>query len=352
MFKRARLKLTFFYLLIIMLISISFSVVIYRFLTSEINRVVRMEKLHQQGVYYPAKKFLIQFDEPIPHKGIIITPPDPEVLEEAKQRILFVLIAINLGILGLSGIAGFLLAGLTLKPIKNMVDEQNRFITDASHELRTPLTSLKSEIEVNLRDKKLTLAEAKKILESNLEEVNNLQYLSDNLIKLAQTHQPNGIKFEKVSLLKISNEALRKIEKLAKKKNMRIINNIQDVTLQGDKQSLTELFVLLLDNAIKYSPSETTVTVSSSTLRLHPKGVNSILVKISDQGVGIDEKDIPFLFERFYRADKARTKVAADGFGLGLSIAKEIVDKHSGSIEVKSEVGKGTTFTIKLPLEH
>lgn len=340
MFNKARLKLTFWYLLIIMLISISFSFVIYRFLTSEIDRVLRMEKMRQQG-YVPAKRFLIQFDEPAPQQGIIIAPPNPEVLEEAKDRILIMFIIINVGILGLSGVAGYLLAGLTLKPIQKMVDEQNRFITDASHELRTPLTSLKSEIEVNLRDKKLTLAEAKKLLESNLEEVNNLQYLSDNLMKLAKTHRPQDVKMENISLLKISRGAIKKVKKMAKKKNINIENKIEDINVMADRQSLTELFVIFLDNAIKYSKNDTKVEVSSA------KSADSVSIEIKDRGQGIEKADLPFLFDRFYRADRARSK---DGFGLGLSIAKEIIDKHSGSIDVKSQTKKGTTFIIRLPL--
>jgi signal transduction histidine kinase len=304
-----------------------------------------MEKMRQQGIYYPAKKFLIQFDEPIPQQGIIITPPNPEVLQEAKERILLMLILINIGILGLSGIAGYLLAGLTLKPIKNMVDEQNRFITDASHELRTPLTSLRSEIEVNLRDKKLSLPEAKKLLESNLEEVNNLQYLSDNLIKLAQTHKPNGIKFEKVSLPEISEYAVKKVKKLADKKEVEINTDISNLILNGDRQALKELLVIFLDNAIKYSPEKSEVRLSTK------KSGGNAIIEIKDHGIGIDEKDIPLLFERFYRADKARSKKDTDGFGLGLSIAKQIVDKHKGTIDVKSKVGSGTIFQIKLPLK-
>lgn len=344
MFGRARLKLTGWYLLIIMLISISFSAVIYQFSTSEINRAIRMEKMRQQGMTsYPAKKFIIQFDEPMT-QGVLISPPSPEVLQEAKERILFVLIAINLGILVLSGMAGYLLAGLTLRPIKDMVDEQNRFITDASHELRTPLTSLKSEIEVNLRDKKLTLPEAKKILESNLEEVNNLQYLSDNLIKLAQTHRPNGIKFEKVSVVSISQEAIKKVQKMADKKNIQINTNLNDLFLTADKQSIKELLVIFLDNAIKYSPNESEINLYAK------KSGNNALIEIKDHGIGIDQNDIPFLFERFYRSDKARTKKDAEGFGLGLSIAKDIVEKHSGSIEVKSKPNSGTAFIIKLPI--
>lgn len=343
MFNRARLKLTLWYLLIIMLISLSFSFVIYRFLTSEINRALRMEKLRQQGQAFSKRQFFIQFDEPAGQE-IIVAPPNSEVLEEARDRILLMLVVINFGILGLSGAAGYLLAGLTLKPIKVMVDEQNRFITDASHELRTPLTSLRSEIEVNLRDKNLTLVEAKKLLESNLEEVNNLQYLSDNLIKLAQTHKFTGIKFENVSLLKLSESAVKKVEKLANKKKVQIDNTVEDINIKGDRPSLIELFVIFLDNAIKYSTENTKVNLSTK------KSGNKVLLEIKDQGTGIDKKDLPHLFDRFYRADRARTKQDADGFGLGLSIAKQIIDKHKGSIEVKSIVNEGTIFTIALPV--
>lgn len=325
-----------------MLISISFSVVIYRFSTSEINRVLRMEQLRKEGQYIPGKRVVVPFDFNDPtQKMIMLGQPNTEVLEEAKERILYALIAINLAILGLAGLAGFLLAGLTLKPIKKMVDEQNRFITDASHELRTPLTSLKSEIEVNLRDKNLTLADAKKLLQSNLEEVNSLQYLSDNLIKLAQNKQQNSAKIETVSIPDISISALKKVEKLAKKKEIKINTEIEDIKVEGEKQSLTELLVIFLDNAIKYSNKNSEINLSAK------KSGKNALIEIKDQGAGIDKKDLPMLFERFYRSDKARS---ADGFGLGLSIAKQIVDKHNGSVNVKSQINKGTTFTIKFPL--
>ena len=152
MFNRARLKLTLWYLLIIMLISISFSMVIFRVLTSEFNRVIKMDKLRQQGINYPPQKTLIFFQNGSDDmaRGVMISPPHIEVIDEAKQRLLHILIGINLLILGFSGAAGYFLAGRTLRPIKLMLDEQRSFITDSSHELRTPLTALKSEIEVNL----------------------------------------------------------------------------------------------------------------------------------------------------------------------------------------------------------
>lgn len=322
MFQSARLKLTVWYLLIIMLISLCFSVAIYEVITNELSRVERIQRLRQERQRRPAI--------------------DPEVIEETKNRLMAILILINLGILGVSAVLGYFLAGRTLKPIKDMVDEQSRFITDASHELRTPLTSLKSEIEVNLRDKNLTFKNAKKLLQSNLEEVNNLQYLSDNLIKFTQFQETNSNDFEQINLKEVAEEAERKITNLAKRKNISIKNQIKNITISGDRQNLKELFVIFLDNAIKYSSNKTTVTLTSK--------INDFAeIKINDQGWGIDEKDIPHLFDRFFRADKSRSKSEIGGYGLGLSIAKQIIDEHHGSVSVESKIGKGTVFTILLP---
>lgn len=329
MFQSARLKLTAWYLLIIMLISIAFSVAIYQVLVTEFARVERVQRL-RRTLRIPSES----------RRPVI----DPEVLKESENRLRATLILINLAILGVAGVAGYFLAGRTLRPIRDMVDEQSRFITDASHELRTPLTSLKSEIEVNLRDKNLKLEDAKKLLQSNLEEVNNLQYLSDNLIKLTQ-YQKTADRhvFEKVSLKEVLNEAQKKIANLARIKNIIIKDNTRNFILKADKQSLIEVFVIVLDNAIKYSPKGRQVALSSK------KVDRSVEISVSDQGIGISREDLPHLFDRFYRVDKSRTKVDVSGYGLGLSIAKQIIEKHGGLIQVKSEIDKGSIFSIRLP---
>lgn len=336
MFTQTRLKLAAWYLLIIMLVSVSFSLAMYKVLTSELSRVERVQRLRQEGQ-------LPEFRQRFPRVFIL----DPQLVEETKDRLKTILLLVNLGILGASSLAGYFLAGRTLRPIKEMVDEQNRFITDASHELRTPLTSLKTSIEVYLRGKQHTVRESDKLLSSNLEEVNDLQSLSDNLIKLTQYQKINGnIVFENTSFAEIIEEALKKVSNLAKHKNITIKNQIKDYTIEADKQSLIETFVIFLDNAIKYSDKNTKVTLTSKITS------NSILVNIKDEGVGIAEQDLPHLFDRFYRADKSRTKTDVQGYGLGLSIAKQIVDKHNGSISVENESDKGATFTIQLPMKH
>ena len=342
MFRSARIKLTFWYTLIIMLISIFFSVAIYEVLTSELDRVERMQRLR-------IERQLPQFYDlfPIPKlqpKHLFI---DPELVVETKNRLLLILALINFSILAISAGAGYLLAGKTLRPIANMVKDQNRFISDASHELRTPLTSLKTEIEVNLRDKNLKPDQLKKILLSNLEEVNHLQYLSDNLIKFTQYQKNTDLNISKnLSLLSIFDESIKMIAKLAKYKNIVIKNNITNLKIDGNKDSLVELFVIFLDNAIKYSPDKTAITLTSK------KTAQQISVSIADQGIGIEESDILNIFDRFYRVNKSRNKDRVTGYGLGLSIAKQIVEKYNGNISVKSKINSGTTFTINFPAEQ
>ena len=121
-----------------------------------------------------------------------------------------------------------------------------------------------------------------------------------------------------------------------------VINKVGDQEISGDANSLTEMFVILLDNSIKYSDKNTCITLESKI-----SGKN-VVVSIKDEGIGIDKKDIPYIFERFYRADKSRTKSHVKGFGLGLSIAKQIAEKHNGQIKVESAQGKGSTFFVSI----
>lgn len=334
MFESARIRLTAWYLLIIMSVSILFSLVIYNGINVELQRFEQIEEIAQE----------FESQGLVPPKQISRSRVDPEMISAARARLITTLGIINLVILAVSGFAGYFLAGRTLRPIQHMVDQLNRFVSDASHEMRTPLTSLRSEIEVSLLNKKLTLPQAKKLLQSNLEEVIQLQELSDNLLELTQyDNTNNAVLFAPVSTAEVLKEAVKKVHGQAKKKNITIEQTFKEVIVTGNKDRLRELFTILLDNAIKYSNSESTVKVTSK----HEK--KSVYISVSDQGIGIDKKELPYIFERFYRSDKSRSK-KIDGFGLGLSIAKKIVTMHKGSISVKSVPQKGTTFIIRLPL--
>jgi two-component system sensor histidine kinase CiaH len=335
LFESARLKLTTFYLAIIMLVSVSFSLAIYKGVTLEFGRsFTRIEQRLRAGE----------------GNFRMLVGPRPffrEDLETARRRILTGLLYANGVILLLSGAAGYFLAGRTLEPIEKALEEQKRFVADASHELRTPLTALKTSLEVALRDKKMSLKEARKILASNLEDINNLQSLTNNL--LALTRYQEGVTdfvFKKVNIAEVIENAVKKIHPLAKKKGTAVNLKVGDIVLEADRESLEEMALIFLDNGIKFTPQGGKVTITTRA------GKKYALIEVKDSGVGIAKKDLPHIFDRFYRADKSRTKTGADGFGLGLSLAKRIIEMHGGSIDVSSVVDKGTTFSIKLPLEH
>jgi len=333
MFNTARTKLTAWYILILMSVSIAFSVVIYRGMAMEVDRFSRLQRVRLER----------RFDEfGIPHPPSI----DNEIIQEIKQHIILVLLGINGGILIVFGGLSYLLAGKTLSPIQEMLEEQNRFVSDASHELKTPITAMKSALEVYIRDPKLTLTEAKQVLRDNIEEVNRLQALSESLLTLSENGAYNAsFQFTQLHLKDIITTAFNRVKHGADKKKIKVhITSLPDKKIKGNEEKLTELFSILFDNAVKYSLEETTISITGSLIK---KGIE---IGIVDKGIGIETKDLPHIFDRFYRSDVARSKSDVGGYGLGLSIAKKIIDNHKGEIHIESGVNLGTTVSVWLPL--
>lgn len=332
MFHRARLKLTAWYILVAFIITCLFSLLSYNGLRFELEQGLQRQRIYLQQGYVPN-------GPPV----TILRRIDPDLMRELRNHLILRILYIDAAIILVAAIGGYLLAGRTLKPIQKMVDEQNRFITDASHELRTPLTSLRSELEASLLSKKISEKEAREVLKSNLEEVISLQHLSDNLLELAAQQKPATQSLNEINIVEVIDESIKKILPLAKKKHITINSKVKSAVIHGERSYLIELFVILLDNAIKYSDTHTAITVTSV------KKDKTITTTVKDEGMGINKEDQEKIFERFYRSDKSRTKSKTKGYGLGLAIARQIVTDHRGTITVKSEVGKGTTFTVSLP---
>jgi two-component system sensor histidine kinase CiaH len=334
MFKETRIKLTAWYLLIIMSISIFFSAVIYEGFSSELGRVERIQRLRIERQFPGMPNMVQQFGQGIEAGNFYL---DPDLINETKQRLILILVGINSFILVSSAVAGYFLAGRTLQPIKLTLEEQKRFTADASHELRTPLTSMKTEIEVFLRGKRLSLDEARKLLKSNLEEVNKMQKLSNYLLTLNKYQDRSSFPLKEINLKEIAKEGIHEMEKSAKMKNIKIIQKLKSTNVYGNKDSLVKLMTILLDNAIKYSKKGRKIIVKTE----------SNFLEVEDFGIGIAKKDISHIFDRFYRAETSRSKEKVDGYGLGLSIAKNIVELHKAKIEVKSKLGKGAAFIVR-----
>jgi two-component system sensor histidine kinase CiaH len=329
MFRSAALKLTVWYLAIIMIISLIFSLSLYHVSSNDLGHNVNRQIGYFNNLLAPEQS--ISYGQLRQHQ-----------LDEDLNHLRASLIFFNLLVLASGGAASYWLARRTLQPIEEALDSQSRFASDASHELRTPLTAIQAENEVALRDNSLTKNQAVNVIKSNLEEVAKLKALSEGLLRLASG---NGTAAgEPVNLKSAVTAAVSRYEKPAAVKKIKITDKTTDLNVLGDKDALTELVSILLDNAVKYNGPGQEVRLTSKT---HNK---MAYLSVSDKGPGIRQTDMPHIFERFYRADASRSKDTAEGYGLGLAIAKKITDAHHGHIEVASTLNKGTVFTVVLPV--
>lgn len=323
--RSAVVRLTFFYLAIVATLSIGFSVVVYHLSSREFDRSSTPQIVRQLNDLFIGDYRKLQ----------------ATIADESRLRLKQHLILWNTAIIGLGAIGSYWFARRTLQPIDNAMERQGRFISDASHELRTPLTAIQAETEVGLRDPKLTLKEAKELLRSNLEETKRLSALTNSLLELSSGER-STLELEPVVLAESVKRSIAQVEAMRAAKGIDIANSLIDETVLGSPVRLEELFVILLDNAIKYSPDGGKVVVSAK------KHAKTIEVTVRDTGRGIKASDLPHIFDRFYRSDTSRSKQNIEGHGLGLSIAKQIVDAHHGQIHASSAIGKGTTFFIRL----
>jgi signal transduction histidine kinase len=329
MIRSAAAKLTLWYLGIVMLVSGVFSVALYNVSFGQIA-----ENANHQRQAINRFPLPIEFEQRRTAINNYITGE----LDTAQDRLLLQLGFLNAGMLLFGGAASYLLARRTLRPIQHAMEVQGRFTADASHELRTPLTAMRAEIEVALRDKQLPAPEARELLGSNLEEIAKLESLSAGLLRLARSE--NGLDPAIVTsqpAAELINAAAERFAAAIADRGINLEIKTGAETIAGDRDSLIELI------AIKYSPASSTVTLSSSL------SSQTIRLSVADHGAGIAAADVPHIFDRFYRADRARARSSIGGYGLGLSIAQRVVDVHHGSIAVESKLGSGSTFSVKLP---
>jgi heavy metal sensor kinase len=299
----------------------------------------------------------------------------------------FRMVMLNSSILAvlLAGVGGWFLAGWTLKPVERMADiargigesdlsrridvvgddelgrlastlngmiarleeafvKQRQFVADASHELRTPLAVLQAESSLAL-EKTRDPEDYRRSLELVSQEVDYMSEIVGKLLVLARSdagYEPINVQDVDVAALLV--ELGQDLEGLAQEKGLRLdLGPLDRLMVRGDRIRLRQLFMNILDNAIRYTPAGGEVTGSIA------RQDEQAIIAVGDTGVGIPEEHLPFIFDRFYRVDKVRTD-GEGGTGLGLAIATSIARMHGGSIEVESRVGKGTTFWIRLPL--
>jgi signal transduction histidine kinase len=281
--------------------------------------------------------------EPIIRNGqtyVIQVIADRTAEARALQYLLIVLVVGGVGAIGLSVAGGAFYARRALVPIRDSLRRQREFAADASHELRTPLAVVRGSVEHLLRHPTSTISDQRETLEDMKAETDHLTELVDALLLLARADS-GAIELDRqpLDLGDVTTTALEPLAGIAASHGVTLRLDARPTPAIGDALRIRQLVTILVDNAIQHSPSGGTVSVVTE-----PAG-DKALVSVSDNGHGIRPEDLPRVFERFWRAPDAPT----GGAGLGLSIARWIVERHGGTIEATSPPGGGARFEVTLP---
>jgi signal transduction histidine kinase len=321
MFQKTLIRLTIQYTVLLVLVFAAFSAGIYEYME------------HTFGDDYRGS--VITDDIEAGHSGIT------EAVEDGLDRLQYVLIISNVGLLFILPIISYVLARKALQPVEESFDEQQRFVDDASHELRTPLSVLQGELELALKRKRTT-DEYKTAIRTSLEEVMQMNRLVNSLLLMArgsrmEVHQA----FEPVVVEHVITRAVDRNKQSYGTKRLQYTTNLTPVTIRGIPTLIEQSVANLLDNATKFSSDHGCITVSLSVED------QKAVIAIADEGIGMDGVELSHALDPFWRAEQART---IKGFGLGLPIVKQIAELHNGTIVLVSNDRGGITARLMLPL--
>lgn len=342
MFRSARLKLTLFYLAILLGFSLILTISVRVMAEREYNRSqnAQLGEVKHMFVGFPWKDVTTEVTVARPDRALRNIQSDEAVMVRQHLNRDFALIN-GLALL-VGGVLSYWFAGRALRPIEQAHRAQARFASDASHELRTPLAAMRVENEVFLRQPTITDAEARTQIESNLEEVQRLEALSTNLLALSH-YEHALLPMNTIEVKQLTEEAIGLSKKMLDSRKITVKQEVATARITGNQESLVQLLTILLDNARKYGPREGAITVKGH------RQTGQYVLQIIDQGPGIAEADLPHIFERLYRGDKARTGKTG-GYGLGLALAQEISKANHASISVANNKKGGACFTVRLDL--
>jgi signal transduction histidine kinase len=264
---------------------------------------------------------------------------EPE--EEALDHLLVVLLLGGGAAIVIAAIGGWFLAGKALAPVEVAFERQNVFVADASHELRTPLAVIRANAEF-LQERQPASEEAAEIVS----ETDRLSSLVDSLLAVARGDGTGEAAHDELDLGAVVEGSAASMRSLATERGVALdVSAAPELRVRGSREQLRQLVVILVDNALRYTAEGGQVDVDVAGRD------GSAVMAVTDTGIGIPPEALGHVFERFYRADDARTRDSG-GVGLGLAIAQKLVDEHGGRISAESTPGKGSTFTVTLPLAH
>lgn len=267
---------------------------------------------------------------------------------DVLYRLEHVLFFVGIAGLFVSAIAGFILAERVLTPIRAAWKRQLEFVGDASHELRTPLAVIQSNLGLVLEHTHQSVVDNLEWIHNAHGESRRLAKLVEDLLTLARGDVEKApIALQALSLSELAKYVAELFDPVFAARELTPLVDIQEgVQVSGDKDRLHQLMVILIDNACKFTPA-------GGEIRIHVEEQRGVAVlQVADSGCGIAEKDLPRIFDRFYQTDSARMRSEAHGAGLGLSIAKWIVEAHKGKVTVSSKPGVGTEFSVHIPSIH
>lgn len=329
-FQLTRLRLTAIYAVLLLAVLLISGLITHSVFSSRL----------EQRAFFRGRSFL-----PPPQ----VLQIDRESRDQVRQELITSMILVNgtlfIGAVGLS----YILAGLTLRPIKEAYEQQRRFLSDASHELRTPLAILQTDLENELDNTKAS-TEEKENAQSHLEEVKRMGKIVKDLLLISRLDGDNQLSISKeaVDLKDVITAAVKRLQGYATKHKIKIISSRltseTPLTVIANREHLLQAVANIIKNSIDYNQPEGNVVIS-----LKPNK-NSVDITVSDTGIGIAEAEIPKLFDRFYRVDQSRSRQMG-GSGLGLSIVQSIILELGGTVHISSQLGKGTTVTLTFPLE-
>lgn len=280
--------------------------------------------------------------------GRVFVGEDITSYYQLLKSLLIVLVVVAILFIAAAAFVGHLLAGRAIVPIKQSFARQREFVADASHELRTPLSILLTSVDVVQTDDGNRLsAFSIQVLDDMKSEVRRMSKMVGDLLTLARADAGvSNVMKEKFDLITVSEQIIRSFQLVADEKGVALELDYQTpISVFADKERLSQLLLILIDNAIKYTSAGGQV---KTELRTITGSKPTVSITVQDTGVGIPDEHKKLIFDRFYRIDKARSREEG-GSGIGLSIAKWIVDAHGGTIKVESTPGQGSSFVIQLP---
>ncbi len=258
--------------------------------------------------------------------------------QQSLDKLLIVLLHSGAASILIAAIGGWFLAGKALAPVREAFDRQHAFVGDASHELRTPLAVIRANAEY-LQSSQPDSVEIADIVS----ETDRLSALVDSLLALARGGRGDRVQPDVFDMGSVVEQSVDAMTALAAEKEIDLrVEASPGLHIEGDREQIRQLVVILVDNALRYTPAGGSVAV------IVGKMGNDVALEVRDTGIGIPRDAQDHVFERFYRADEARNRDSG-GAGLGLAIAKQLVEEHEGKITLESVPGEGSTFTVRLP---